>query len=186
MIRLRFVLVAALAAACATAPRAFTPPAGPYGAALGEATRYGQIYSGLNAVLFAWATAETPAFRRARAEELAKLFAVSPAEAERREAALTSAAEGPTFFVAVHTQDRTRNDLEQAHGAWALRLAGPGGTSAAPVKVKRFATITPAMKALHPYLDRYWVPYRVTFPAGSEGARTLVISGPGGRLDLEF
>lgn len=185
MRRLPRAFALALVGACVAVPRAWTPPTDPYGPALEKATRFASVYRGMDTVLFVYATAETPAFRQARATRLGELFSLPPGEAEARASDLAAPSPGPSYFLAVHTQDRTLNDLEQERSAWAVRLAGPAGP-VAPVRVTRFPSVTSTMKALHPYLDRYWVAYRVTFPPGAESAAGLVLSGPEGRARLDF
>jgi hypothetical protein len=173
-------------AACATPPRAWKPPEGAYGDALAGVTRQVTLYNGIDIMLIAYATEETPAFQVARAARLADLFHVPLAQADARSTDLTEATDGPSFVFALHTNERGWNDLDQSSSHWALTLQTPAGP-VLPTRIHRVDGKTPALTALYPYADRFFVPYRVTFPASvAAGPHQLVLSGPLGQAQLTF
>lgn len=179
-------LLALIATACAAPPRPFVPPPGAYGDALKEATRAVTIHDRFATHLLLYATWESPEFRSARSEKLARVYEVLLEEAESRGGALTRPVKGHAFFLAVHAADRSINDLERADSQWALILEGSDGR-ARPARVARFARTVPGLTALYPHADRFFVPYRVVFPeAVGDGPLRLRITGPMGEATVTF
>lgn len=186
MIRLAACLACLALAACATPPRSYRVPPGPYGEALVESTRALTIYRSIELVLMAHATRETPRLRSTRTAHLASVYRVSAAEAEQRVPLLVQPLEGHVFFVSVYTARRAWNDLERADSPWTLSLAGPAG-EARPLSVARVPRTTPAVQELFPYTDQYTVSYRVAFPDSvGNGPLRLTIAGPLGSAAVDF
>jgi hypothetical protein len=173
-------------AACVSAPRAWTPPEGAYGDALKTATRQAVLYNGLDLVAMAYATEETPAFQQARNDQLSELFHVAPSDADARVRSMTETVEGVAYIFVLSTNERAWNDLERAASHWALTL-DTGAGPVLPKLIHRLDAATPGLKVLYPYTDRFFVPYRVTFPGKlADGPHALVLSGPLGQARLPF
>jgi len=174
------------AAACATPPRAQPRLPGPYGEALAAATREAAVYEGLDPRLYLYATCETAAFRAARTRELARMFQVPESEADARAASLTAPAAGPVFLVALHSEVPGAADLRSPDAPWTVRLRGAQG-SLAPESMEPLEPLDATVRALYPYVDRFFAVYRVAFaPSAGDGPLALVVAGPGGGATLSF
>jgi hypothetical protein len=181
------VLIAALCLGCTTVPRSVLMPEGPYGAALKEATRSVSVYHGVDSVMFAYATDETTSFRKARAERLSQVFHVPVETAEIHGGDITEHfPEAHVFFLAVNTNDRNANDLERPASQWAISLETLQGT-VQPASILRITAKVAAIQAVYPYVDRFFVTYRVLFRANvGSGPYTLVLAGPLGEGRMKF
>jgi hypothetical protein len=200
------VAAAALAAGCSSVPVVGSAPATraddaprvedpAYAAALEQATRTGSVYDGLDLRVFGAATRQTPAFRRARVEVVARFLDLPEAERQARfEAERIDANRYLDFFVGFYTAERGWNELEQADSIWRIELEA-GGATYLPLSVQRIERPDANLVALYPYLTPFWVAYRIRFPAlDSAGARLFAIDAPAllrfassaGRLELRF
>ncbi len=174
-----------LLAACSTVPRVYRAPAGPYGVALQKATRSGTSYLGFDPSILAYATHETPEFRKARAEYLADAFHDTAEGAVARIAVMAAPFEGQAFLVSLNMHDRAMNDLERPNSRWGLTLESPQGL-VHPTSIRRLTYDVPLLQELYPYSDRYFVAYRAVFPPSGDGPFTLIVSGPLGEVRLKF
>lgn len=188
------VMAAAASAgvACATSSSPAPPlpigwPGGSYGNILKADTRSVSIYSGLDAVLFAYATDETDKFQKARSEKLAEMYHVPAGPlADKRGGDITEPLPGHVFFLAVNTSERGANDLERPTSQWAVSLE-TGGRVLHPDSIIRLASRTSAIQSLYPYVDRFFASYRVLFKEDiGPGPYSLVIAGPAGEGRMTF
>ena len=179
-------IVLAVIAGCSSVPRTYPRPPDPYGSALEKATRQAAVYNGFDAEMYIYATNETPSFRRARTERIAQLYKVPASEVERNNVDLIEKFEGHVFFLAMNTNDRYANEIERPGSPWVVSLETPAGV-VLPATVIRVNTRLLTVQGIYPYVDRFFVPYRVIFPASvGNGPYTLVVSGPLGTARLPF
>lgn len=180
------LLAAVLLGGCRSVPRSYDRPRGPYGAALEAATRSGAIYRDFDAELYVYATNETVPFRKARTEYLAKSYNLPPSEVERVTVDLVEKFEGHAIFVAINTADRYSNEIDRPGSPWALTLETPNGL-VRPAAIMRVNTTLNTIRGVYPYVDRFFVPFRVLFPSSvGDGPYTLIIAGPKGEVRLPF
>lgn len=183
---LRGILAGVLLAGCSTIPRPFNKPKGPYGDALEKATRSSAVYNSFDAEMYVYATNETPSFKRARTDRLVELYKVPAVDIEQVNVDLVEKFEGHVFFLAVNTNDRFANELDRPGSPWAVTLETPAGV-VRPATILRVNTRLNTIRGLYPYVDRFFMTYRVIFPASvGNGPYDLVVAGPLGSTRMKF
>lgn len=180
------VLLASLLGGCSTMPRTYPKPKGPYGDALAAATRAASVCKAFDCEMYIYATNETPSFKRARTEHLAELYKLPAADVEQSVAEVVEKFEGHVFFLAVNTNDRFANELDRVGSPWAVSLETPAGI-VRPAFILRVNTRLNTIRGIYPYVDRFFMTYRVIFPASvGDGPYSLVVAGPLGEAKLPF
>lgn len=191
-------LATALACGCANLPppRVGEPPPvardaaseQAYQGVLARFTAKRAIYEGLETQLFVAATLEGPAFVEARVRREGEFKSASAAEVaaalEAERARLSGATE---VLFGVHASDRKLDDFDRPNSIWRLALA-VGGEERRPLEVKRLGKATRELRSLYPYLDDFWVAYRLRFPGAltaGQGA-VLEVASTAGQARLEF
>lgn len=154
---------------------------------LARYTGHKEIYNGFDTRIFAAATLQSWKFRQARVRRTALFKAQT---AEEVEAALAKErAEhdvGTEFFLGVHLNDKRYDDFDKKDTIWHLALVGAGG-ELAPTSVDRIGRSNLDMRALYPYMDDFWVAYRVKFPKlpAGDGPVVLRLASSLGQADLQ-
>ncbi|HLT28696.1 MAG TPA: hypothetical protein VK013_01535 [Myxococcaceae bacterium] len=144
-----------------------------YQKALDRATDREQIYDVFRTRAFLAATLQTEAFRVQRAEREAAFRSETRAELETRLAKeRAAAAEGWEWFVGVDVRNPEHQDLDRAGSTWRVAMITPAGTFL-PSRIERVGRSTEAIRTLYPYLDTFWVAYRVVFPRQVEGVEVV-------------
>jgi hypothetical protein len=141
-------------------------------------------------------TLHTPEFRRAYADEYARVYALDDAgKASLIAAGDEDARSRIRVTASFHTLEHRWNSLNPADGFWEVRLEGANGDVSRPVSVRRLDTNNPLWARLFPYHDTFSVLYELDFErTGQRGSdllaggwpMTLVVAGPPGTLRLEW
>lgn len=190
------LLLALVAGGCSnlTAPRAGVTPVpvladraaeAEYRSMLARHTRRAEIYDGLDARMFFAVTWESMAFRAARIDRSARFRSIP--ESERVSLLADEEAENAefiTFTMGVHANERRFDDFAVEGGLWRVALVTDAG-EALPVSIERQARPGLGLRALYPYLDDFWVVYRLKFPARHENG-TRVLPDESGRFLLRI
>lgn len=155
-------------------------------------TRYSdraQIYDGLDTRLFIGATYQAPFFVDARVTRLAEFQAV-PAGAlpGLLDAERLRLSEVTEVFLGVHVNEAKHDDFDRFNSIWKLTLTACQKDYAAK-EVVRVGRASLNLRAIYPYLDTFWVGYRVRFPKVETCAEDKVhlrIASTLGLAKLEF
>ncbi len=162
---LLLVLTACGAAAPNLAPHPAGTPAADYDDALATWTRKTKVYRKLESRITASATYLSPRFIEAMAAERRRVF--SPTETELavwRKGRTDETARSEVFFVAVSTQDRDWNDLDQHDSMWRLYLETDRGEKVPPERVVAVRGQPPVLTHFFPHLKHFSIGYWVYFP----------------------
>ncbi len=145
------------------------------------------VYDGLDTRVFFAGTSQAPAFVEARAKREAEFKALPQSEADALlKTEMESAATGTEFVVGVHANESKWDDFDKSTSIWRFTL-NAGGTDYAPVEVRRIGRSTLNLRGLYPYLDTFWVAYRVRFPkAVASGTVQLRVASALGKATMEF
>jgi hypothetical protein len=123
-----------------------------------------EMYHLFDTRAFVAATLLAPTFREAKARRLAAFRSETPSELEARlEQARVEAAQAHEFFVGMHVNEPRYDDLDRANSIWRIALVTPAG-EVLPTRVERVGRSSLDMRAIYPYMDPFWVGYRVRFP----------------------
>jgi hypothetical protein len=192
------------ASACGSVPR--VGEAGPtvpvasaekeYERTLERYTDHEEIYDLFNTRLFTAITYQSWPFREARVQRLA-IFQVQPKElVERNLAAERAAFESfHEFFFGVHAASYRFDDFDRRNSIWRIALVTEAGETT-PISVERIGRSDLNLRAIYPYLDEFWVAYRIRFaritptgapviPPGS-GRFMLRLASTLGRAEFHF
>ena len=123
-----------------------------------RSTRKATLYSGLETRAFVRATYLSPEFVAIQAGEISRVRAEPPAEAAARLARMLDENKIPSFFVALHTPDKTWNDWQEPKSVWRLAADMGHGQIDNPkvVRIERpgFSIEPPRSDGWYVYSDR--------------------------------
>lgn len=202
MKRAGWALTALLSVACTPGPPRVggTPPAlenveeeRAYRAHLDSVTGSAELYAAFDTNAFLAATLQTPAFRASRARREAAFRSETQVELDARMSKEREAEGlGHEWIVGVNVVDPAHQNLDRKKSSWRVAMVTPTGTYL-PTRIERVGRATLGMRALYPYLDTFWVAYRVWFPREVDGREvippgsaqvTLQLAGVLGSADL--
>ncbi|MHB8875870.1 MAG: hypothetical protein ACYC8T_19450 [Myxococcaceae bacterium] len=127
-------------------------------------TSHREIYCGLDTRIFAAMTYQSPRFVEARVRRQGA-FLKQPAAVVDQNVAAAQAEAAPyyEFFLGVHLNNTRYDDFDKRPSSWRLALLTANG-DVTPIEVQRVGRSNLNLRALYPYLDDFWVGYRVRFP----------------------
>lgn len=140
-------------------------------------TVHREVYALLDTRFLAAATFQSPSFRVARVKRLAA-FQSWPSELLTRTLAEEEQQAGQfhEFFFGVHMNTPRYDDFDKKDSVWRIALVTEAG-QLAPSSVERVGRSNLNLRALYPYLDDFWVAYRIRFPTRSVTGEPLVPPG---------
>lgn len=144
-----------------------------YQSLLRAVTANSELYEAFDTSAFVAATLQTPAFREARARREAAFRDETQVELDARmvrERTEESAAH--EWLVGLNVTEPAHQDLDRKGSNWRIAMVTPTGT-VLPVRIERVGRSNLALRALYPYLDTFWVAYRVWFPREIDGRQVL-------------
>lgn len=131
---------------------------------VGKYSDVAQIYDGLDTRLFVAASWQAPHFVEARVGRMAAFQAVPQGElpslldAERQR--MSDASE---IFLGVHSNEAKHDDFDRANSIWRITLSACS-TDYAAREIVRVGRASLNLRSIYPYMDTFWVAYRVRFP----------------------
>ena len=167
------------------APSLDGPREGEYQAMLERYTRHAEIYQGFDTRMFIAVTYQSWAFRQARILRRQAFQGQSDAEVATwtRDEKAESESEY-AFLVGAHFNENVHDDLDRPKSIWRISLSA-NGEEVLPLQVERISRASIQLKTFYPYLDEFWVAYRLRFarlrPDGSP-----VFTGNPASLNLHF
>jgi hypothetical protein len=135
-----------------------------YQGTLERYTDHAEVYDLLNTRMFTALTYQSWPFREARVHRMA-LFQVQPQPiVEKNLAAERAAFESfHEFFFGVHLNNSRYDDFDRRNSIWRIALLTDAGETT-PSSVERVGRSDLNMRAIYPYMDEFWVAYRLRFP----------------------
>jgi hypothetical protein len=167
-----------------------------YQATLNRYSDHAEVYDLLDTRIFAGMTYQSWPFREARVQRVA-LFQEQPRELVEKNLATERASFDSfhEFFFGVYSASYRYDDFDRKDSIWRIALVtGSGETT--PVSVERIGRSTLNMRAIYPYLDDFWVAYRIRFAKTSSSGAPVIppgttsfivrVASTVGRADLHF
>jgi hypothetical protein len=175
------VLVAALAAGCLGGKAPIIGEPAPqlkdsaaeaaYQVTLEKYTSHRQIYTRLDPRIFSAMTSQTPAFVEARVRRSGAFLQLPAADIDVQvQKELADTEPFYDFILGVHLNNYRYDDFDKKNSTWRLALVTATG-DVTPAKIERVGRSNLNLRALYPYLDDFWVAYRVRFPKTAENGQ---------------
>jgi hypothetical protein len=146
---------------------------------LGRYTDHAEVYDLFDTRMFTALTYQSWSFREARVHRMA-LFQVQPQPVvEKNLAEERSAFESfHEFFLGVHLNYARYDDFDRRNSIWRIALVTDAGETT-PSSVERIGRSDLAMRSIYPYMDDFWVAYRVRFPRQTANSEPVIPPGTG-------
>lgn len=130
---------------------------------------YAPLANGVDTRLFCATTFQAPSFREARVERQAIYQALTRAERDKLLAQEQADAQKyDDFMFGVQAVDYHFDDFDRPNSIWNIALVGEG-VEEKPASVERLGRASLDKRAYYPYLDDFWVAYRIRFPKLTQG-----------------
>jgi hypothetical protein len=140
-------------------------------------TDHAEVYELLNTRMFTAITYQSWPFRQARVRRMAVFQALPQPVVERNLAAERSAFEQfHEFFLGVHMNYYRYDDFDRRNSIWRIALVTESGETL-PSSIERIGRTDLNLRAYYPYLDDFWVAYRVRFPRQTAGGEPVIPAG---------
>ncbi|MFP4168846.1 MAG: hypothetical protein ACLFSY_08395 [Desulfonatronovibrionaceae bacterium] len=150
-------------------------------------TRVDESYTGMEGQVSAVATLKTREWRRAYTREKSALFHWDEEKKERFARTMQENAKKNTeFFLAVHGSDKDHAQLEYNSQLWEVFLNTADGERVYPLGIREVETPLAEQVHFFPYVNRWKKTYTLTFPKVREQGVSLIITGPAGKLALNW
>jgi hypothetical protein len=175
-----------LAAGCALSP----PKVGEQGASVPSAAEekayqqtlehysdHAEVYDLLNTHMFTALTYQSWPFREARIHRMAT-FQVQPQAVVDKNLAIERSAFDSfhEFFFGVHLPYYRYDDFDRRNSIWRISLVTDVGETTA-TSVERLGRADLNMRAIYPYMDDFWVGYRIRFPRSTASGDPVIPPG---------
>jgi hypothetical protein len=158
-----------------------------YQRVLDQNTARAEIYDGFDTRLFVGTTYQSADFRQQRVRREG-LFQSQPDSVVSANLATeqAEAQQFDDFFLGVHLNQPQYDDFDRADSIWRVALV-KGGVEVTPSQIQRVGRSNLNLRAYYPYLDEFWVAYRVRFPkmTGPGPELTLRLSSTLGKAELK-
>jgi hypothetical protein len=135
-----------------------------YQEVLARYTSHRELYALFDTRMLAAVTYQALVFREARVRRLG-LFQAQPAELVAKNLAdeEAEASQYHDFFLGAHLNEYRYDDFDRKDSIWRIALVTPAG-ELVPSSVERIGRSNLNLRAFYPYLDDFWVAYRIRFP----------------------
>ena len=199
MIRIAQVLALALLTGCThvRVPRVGEPPPVSDDEAketvwqetVGKYSDRAQIYDGLDTRLFVAGTWQAPFFVDSRVTRMAEFRSIPASEIPALlDAERARIGESNELFLGIHVNDPRNDDFDKYNTIWRISLKACGKDYASN-QIVRVGRASLNLRSIYPYLDTFWVAYRVRFPKLTDCAEDKVlvqIASALGHAGLQF
>jgi hypothetical protein len=172
-----------LLAACASRDRFVGEraivPAGPYVAALKNASRHIEHVEDLAVHMQVYATLLSPEFLESYQAEYRRTYGIANTDETITNGKLT-------LVLAVEANDRQWTDLGALNKLWTLSFADGATAPVVPDRIERFDRDSLYFRYFFPYWSPWQQIYRIEFPLKPTGSGTLLLQGVGGTVRLAW
>jgi hypothetical protein len=149
---------------------------GEYPAISARWTREARIYRGFDVELIAAATFKTAAFRKAYADEYARVFLLAEAEKDKLVSDQNTAAKRyHDFLLAAFVPEKKWNDFDKKGSVWKVYLTTDGQRHLDALEIRRVRKVDAAIGHFYPFVTPWKVVYRLRFPQAYPGTSEPVI-----------
>ena len=160
-----------------------------YQSVLEAHTKSQAIYDNLDQKCFVHATIQSPRYVEARLAREAVFRSLPTDEiAKARVAEQARLSDATEFIMGTYTADYRWDDFQRPNSMWRIALV-VGDRELTPISIVRVGRATADLRSFYPYLESFWVAYRVRFPkieARSGETIRLKLSSSLGRAELPF
>jgi hypothetical protein len=148
-----------------------------YQATLNHYSAHAEVYDLLDTRVFSAMTYQSWPFREARVQRVA-LFQAQPRELVEKNLTAERATFNSfhEFFFGVYSASYRFDDFDRKDSIWRIALVTESGETT-PVSVERIGRSTLNMRAIYPYLDDFWVAYRIRFPRNTQSGSPVIPPG---------
>ena len=148
-------------------------------------TKEDRIYKGFDCKLIAAATYKSMQFRRAYAQEYAKLYRLGPAEKERFLKDQADAAATYTEIVfAAYVPDKQWDDFLEEKSTWKINLIVDESERVAPVEIRKLERNNVVLKHFFPYVTPWKSVYLLRFPTSRRDTGEALVGNQSRALTL--
>ncbi len=140
-------------------------------------TDHAEVYDLLNTRMFTAITYQSWPFREARVHRMAS-FQVQPQAMVERNLAIERSVFESTheFFFGVHLNNYRYDDFDRRNSIWRIALVTDAGETT-PSSVERIGRSDLNMRAIYPYMDEFWVAYRIRFARSTASGDPVIPPG---------
>jgi len=148
-----------------------------YQATLKRYSDHAEVYDVLDTRVFAGMTYQSWPFREARVQRVA-LFQEQPRELVEKNLTAERATFDSfhEFFFGVYSASYRFDDFDRKDSMWRIALVTESGETT-PVSVERIGRSTLNLRAIYPYLDDFWVAYRIRFARNASSGVPVIPPG---------
>ncbi|RQD74997.1 hypothetical protein [Desulfonatronospira sp. MSAO_Bac3] len=158
----------------------------PYVQTTNEWTRKDSLHSGLDTEIIARATYKSPEWMQAYIKKRAEVYGLTSDEKEQLRQNLEDSLEHETrFFLALAKGHKARGSLKFDDPLWSIFLLHEG-RKIYPLEIRESREPLAKLESFYPYVNRWQDHYVLRFPPVNGDSIDLVMSGPLGRVELNW
>lgn len=149
-------------------------------------TRSQALHSGIETRAVVHATFKSREWREAYLLQRADLFALSPDEQTAKAGRVQDLQlQGTEIFLSIFTPQPEYSRLRFNDPLWSIFI-DDRGEKVYPVEVRPVRLPLAKLQAFYPYVERWYLNYNLIFPPVESESVLLVMTGPLGRIDLQW
>lgn len=159
-----------------------------YRAILERWTRKGSIHKGLKTELLITATYKAEEFRRAYAEEYARVYLLtSPQDGAMMNDQIEAAKDYDDFLVSIYTQEKEWDDFSERDSLWKVYLIKDGQFRIEPLEIRKVKKSRTLSETFYPFISPWSSVYIFRFkkkdlPQPSQSVELVLTSAPGSTI----
>ncbi|WP_157493327.1 hypothetical protein [Desulfonatronovibrio magnus] len=158
----------------------------PYIQTTREWTRSGALYSGIETDILVQATLKSKDWTQAYFRKKQAVFSPSPREImEQEERALRDLETEITVFVSLFSPVRDHSNLRFNDPLWSIFIV-QDDENIYPIEIRPVRLPLARLKVFYPYVDQWHRNFNIRFPAPAGESVLMVMTGPLGRIELEW
>ncbi len=158
----------------------------PYSQVVRDWTRTGSIYSGLETEFLANATLKSNEWRQAYVDKKAQVYSLTPKDRQYLEERLKASSQTETeIFLSVFSPITEQSRIIFNDPLWSIFIEH-GDQRVLPLETRHVRQPLAKTRVFYPYVRQWRQNYILRFPLPTPDAVVMVMSGPLGRIELEW
>ncbi len=160
---------------------------GEYYRVLRNWSRRDEIYMGLEGQISAVATLKSNKWRQAYVREKKEVYSWTKEKVNSFSRTMRENARRNTeFFLGLHGSEKEYSELDFQSSLWRVYVRTAQGKQVSPMEIREVDTPLAEQSRFFPYVNRWKQTYILRFPKVEEKDISLIITGPAGKLDLNW
>jgi len=148
-------------------------------------TREGRIYDGLSTKLISKATFKSAVFRKAYAQEYARLYRTEGPEYNKLMADQQKAAtDYHDFVIAAYVPEKSWDDFSKETSMWKIYLTRDAVEQIRPLEIRKLKKKDPKLDYFYPYITTWKSIYHVRFPMLGPKTDNQILEDPNNTVTL--